>query len=118
MIERWEPSSVPPKILGHEAAATRRNPSMSSVSYIETPQPEEALMNGTEEIRFKAGDACCRILRQDYDVGPVTTSTRHWSATTAGTHFKAKLGRAEQKRVSRGGDGRAVMKARLGSREA
>jgi len=44
---------------------------MSSVSYIETPQPEEALMNGTEEIRFKAGDACCGILRQGYDVGPV-----------------------------------------------
>lgn len=81
-------SSVPPKILGHEAAGTRRNPSRSSVSYIETPQPEEALMNGTEEIRFKAGDACCCILQQSYDVGPVRTRAHHWSATTAGTHLK------------------------------
>lgn len=91
---------------------------MSSVSYIETPQPEGALMNGTEEIRLKAGDACCRILRQSYDVGPVRTRAVYWLAISAGTHFRASLGRAEQKRVSRGGDGRAVMKARLGSREA
>lgn len=47
------------KFLGHEAAGTRRTPSMSSVSYIRTPQPEGAQMYGTEEIRFKAGDACC-----------------------------------------------------------
>lgn len=35
-------------------------------------------MYGSEDIRFRAGDACCSILDQVYDVGPVGTRARHW----------------------------------------
>jgi hypothetical protein len=52
-------------------------------------------MYGTEEIRLKAGDACCSILDR-HDVGPVRTRAHHWSTTTAGTHARASLGRAEK----------------------
>lgn len=70
---------------------------MSSISGIEAPQSKTEQMYGTEEIRFKAGDAWCSILDRDDDVGPVKTRARHWLAPTAGTHARASLGRAEQK---------------------
>ena len=70
---------------------------MSSVSGIEAPQSKTKQMYGTEEIRFKAGDAWCSILDWDHDVGPVRTRVRHLLAPTAGTHARASLGRAEQK---------------------
>jgi hypothetical protein len=70
---------------------------MSSVSGIEAPQSKTKQMYGTEEIRFKAGDAWCSILDRDHDVGPVRTRARHWSAPTAGTHARASLGRPEHK---------------------
>ncbi len=34
---------------------------MSSVSHIRTPPPKGVQTNGTEEIRYKAGDACTSI---------------------------------------------------------
>jgi hypothetical protein len=97
---------------------------MSSVSYIETPQPERAQLNGTEEIRdcvsrlvmpaaaswgrvmtWALSEHVCVIGQQPLQG---RTQERVWDGPRDGGRIS---------RVSRG-DGRAVIKTRLGSREA
>lgn len=52
------------------------------------------------------------------DVGPVAKRMRHWPTTTAGNARNNEFGTGRKMVGVSRGDGRAVMKASLGSREA